>query len=72
VRTGKIKMYDEKRGFGFITIDGTKREDIFVHISEVTPKTEEGLKVGQRVSFETGDSDRGPRAVNVQILGEAV
>ena len=50
-KTGKVKWFDESKGFGFIqTDDGSG--DIFVHISAVEKAGWRTLKEGQKVSFE--------------------
>ena len=60
---GTIKTLTEK-GFGFITPeDGAK--DLFFHSSALVDVTYDELSVGDKVSFETESSDKGPRAVNV-------
>lgn len=61
---GKIKTLTEK-GFGFITPDGGDK-DVFFHSSALAGIEFNDLQVGDAVSFETEDSDKGPRAVNVQ------
>jgi CspA family cold shock protein len=60
---GAIKTLTEK-GFGFITVDGEEK-DLFFHKNELKGVTFEELKVGDRVSFEKADSEKGPNAVNV-------
>lgn len=62
--TGTIKNLTDK-GFGFITAEGQEKE-IFFHSSALVGVTYDELNVGDTVSFETEDSDKGPRAVNVQ------
>lgn len=62
--TGKIKTLTEK-GFGFITPDGGDK-DVFFHSSALVGLEFNDLQVGDAVSFETEESDKGPRAVNVQ------
>lgn len=61
---GKIKTLTEK-GFGFITPDGGDK-DVFFHSSALVGCDFNELQVGDAVSFETEQSDKGPRAVNVQ------
>lgn len=58
---GKIKWYNETKGFGFIEVEGQK--DVFVHKSALP----EGLKVteGDEVNFEIGDSPKGPQATSI-------
>ena len=63
--TGTIKTLTDK-GFGFITPDDEEKE-IFFHSSALVGVTYDELNVGDTVSFETEDSDKGPRAVDVQI-----
>jgi len=61
---GEIKRLTDK-GFGFITPeDGSK--DVFFHSSALVGASYNDLRVGDKVSFETEDSDKGPRAANVQ------
>ncbi len=62
--TGTIKTLTDK-GFGFISVEGQEKE-VFFHTSALVGVTYDELNVGDTVSFETEDSDKGPRAVNVQ------
>ncbi len=62
--TGSIKRLTDK-GFGFIAPDGGDK-DVFFHHSSLVGVTFEELREGDKVSFETEDSEKGPRAVNVQ------
>lgn len=61
--TGKIKTLTGK-GFGFIARDG-EAKDLFFHAKELQGVTYEELQVGDTVSFEVGQSDKGPNAVKV-------
>jgi CspA family cold shock protein len=61
---GEIKRLTDK-GFGFITPDGGAR-DVFFHSSALVDVTYDQLKVGDKVTFETEDSDKGPRAKDVR------
>lgn len=61
--TGRIKKLHEK-GFGFIA--GPNGSDIFFHSTGVPDKMFDRLQVGQLVSYETENSDKGPRATNVR------
>ena len=60
---GTIKRVTDK-GFGFISTDEAEG-DIFFHFSALNGVTFEELKEGDAVTFDTEDSDRGPRAINV-------
>lgn len=59
---GKVKFYNELKGFGFITGDDEK--DYFVHQSGLA----EGVRLRDedRVVFDTETNDRGLKAVNVK------
>ena len=59
---GKVKWYNSRKGFGFI--EGEDGKDIFVHRSSIA----EGifLNEGDKVEYETEDSDRGPKAINIK------
>lgn len=60
--TGKIKTL--KNGFGFIAPDDGSN-DVFFHMSELQGVEFNSLQLGQAVSYETADSDKGPKAVGV-------
>jgi CspA family cold shock protein len=62
---GKVKWFNAKRGFGFITPDGG--DDVFVHYSDIAGKGYRNLEEGQRVKFRVEGSERGPKAVDVQL-----
>ena len=62
--TGTIKTLTEK-GFGFITVPWQEKE-VFFHSSALVGVTYTDLKVGDAVSLDIEQSDKGPRAVNVQ------
>lgn len=49
--SGKIKMWNEDRGFGFISRDD-KQPDAFVHISGFDPHCRDRIEVGVRVQFD--------------------
>ena len=60
---GTIKKLTDKN-FGFISTEGSDK-DIFFHSNELQGITFEELQEGDAVTFETADSDKGPKAVNV-------
>ena len=66
VPEGKVKWFNEKKGFGFIEQDGGK--DLFVHHSAITGEGFKTLSEGQRVRFEVEETPKGPKAKNVQII----
>ncbi len=61
--TGTVKWFNDEKGFGFITPDEAGR-DLFVHQSQVEGGA--SLTDGAKVEFESEESDKGPRAVNVR------
>jgi CspA family cold shock protein len=63
-KTGKVKFFNEDKGFGFIKEDGSEKEH-FVHISGIN---EETLKQDDEVSFELVEGRKGLNAVNVSLI----
>ncbi|MBA2240537.1 MAG: cold shock domain-containing protein [Solirubrobacterales bacterium] len=62
--SGTVKWFNDEKGFGFITPDDPGK-DLFVHYSQIEGGT---LADGAKVEFESQDSDRGPRAINVKNI----
>ncbi|MEK7546455.1 MAG: cold shock domain-containing protein [Patescibacteria group bacterium] len=62
--TGSVKTMNEK-GFGFITPDDGGK-DLFFHQTGLVGVNFDELKSGDKVSFDTEESEKGPRATNVQ------
>ncbi len=60
--TGKVKFFDEVKGFGFITPDSGEK-DLFVHMSAITTGY---INDGDSVEFEIGEGQKGPCAVQVK------
>jgi cold shock protein len=61
--TGTIKTLTD-RGFGFIAREGGER-DLFFHSKELNGVAFDDLKVGDALSFEIAEGEKGPSAVNV-------
>jgi cold shock protein len=62
--SGKVKWFDNKRGFGFIAQE--TGQDVFVHYSCITGNGYKTLQEGEPVNFELVSSDKGPKALNVE------
>ena len=63
---GVVKWFNEKKGYGFISMEDGK--DIFVHYSSISTPGFKTLAEGDKVSFDIEDGNRGPVAKNVQKL----
>ncbi|MBA4248143.1 MAG: cold-shock protein [Microbacterium sp.] len=62
--TGKVKFYDQEKGFGFIASD--EGDEVFLHASALP----EGavVKAGTKLEFGIADGKRGAQALSVRIL----
>src|SRR4029077_19727432 len=61
--TGKVKWFNNAKGYGFIERDGGS--DVFVHYSAIQGDGFRSLEEGQAVEFEIVDGPKGPQAGNV-------
>ena len=62
-KTGTVKWFDTKKGYGFIELEGNK--DVFVHFSEINEEGYKSLRDGEAVEFDIEKDDSGERAKNV-------
>ncbi len=68
MRTGKVKWFNAKKGYGFIT--DSEGEDVFVHFSALNMEGFKVLDDGDAVEFEVVEGEKGPQAANVtKIVG---
>lgn len=63
MQEGKVKFFNEAKGFGFIT-PTNGGEDVFVHHSGLI----DGIKEGDSVQYETEQGRKGITAVNVKVM----
>jgi CspA family cold shock protein len=63
---GKVKWFNDGKGYGFIEQDGGK--DLFVHHSGIQGEGFKSLAEGDRVSFDVTQGAKGPAADNVRKL----
>ena len=61
--SGKIKVWNQGSGWGFIESDNG--EDYFLNVKNL--RAGQDIKVGVRVKFDTEESQRGPQAINVTL-----
>ena len=63
--TGKIKWFNSKKGYGFITEDGTEK-DIFLHVSALEESKLKNLKEDQKLEFEIKEEKNKLQAINLK------
>ena len=63
---GKVKWFNEKKGYGFITTEEGK--DVFVHFSAIQGEGFKSLISGDGVECEVPQGPKGPQAANVKVI----
>lgn len=66
--TGKVRFYNDEKGFGFLSSD--EGADVYVH-SSALPEGATTLKRGARVEFDIAQGRRGDQALHVRLLEPA-
>lgn len=60
---GKVKMFNQEKGYGFITLEDGK--DVFFHYSQLLMDGFKTIDAGADVEFEIEETERGPQAQNI-------
>ncbi|MCF8060622.1 MAG: cold shock domain-containing protein [Bacteriovoracaceae bacterium] len=66
VHTGRIKFFEEQKGFGFIAPEDDM-EDLFFHASALTDKE---VHDHDRVEFEVSEGPKGPVAIRIRVVDQ--
>jgi CspA family cold shock protein len=68
--TGKVKWFNNAKGYGFIRPD-EGGDDLFVHYSYIQMEGYKSLKAGQPINYETREAPKGLHAVNITLNEDA-
>ncbi|EME7173895.1 cold-shock protein [Enterococcus hirae] len=66
MKTGTVKWFDNKKGYGFIA--GEDGKDIFVHYTAILTEGFKTLEEGQPVQYDVVEGKRGLQASNVTVF----
>ena len=62
---GKVKWFNNQKGYGFVLPDGDEGRDVFVHYSAIQGEGYKSLTTAQEVEFELVQGPKGDMAINV-------
>ena len=63
--SGKVKWFNSKKGYGFITDDETNK-DVFLHVSELENSKLRVLKEEQKITYDIKEEKNKPQAINIK------
>lgn len=69
---GRVKWFNNDKGYGFIEYDGVSNEDVFVHYSAIDQEGYRSLKEGEIVDFTLIETAKGSQAINVKEVNAVV
>ncbi|MES2821430.1 MAG: cold shock domain-containing protein CspD [Pseudomonadota bacterium] len=69
--SGKVKWFNNAKGYGFILADG-RDEDLFAHYSAIQMDGYKTLKAGQPVKFDIIQGPKGLHAVNISSMSASL
>lgn len=65
---GRVKWFNDTKGYGFIGSDGNSEKDLFVHYSSIRGEGHRSLKQGALVEFDVVESGKGQQASDVVVV----
>ena len=64
--SGKVKWFNSKKGYGFITLDDNSEKDVFLHVSALEKSKFRILKENQKIQFEIKEERGKLQAINLK------
>ena len=64
--SGRVKWFDAKKGYGFITMDENNEKDVFLHVSALEKSKLRVLKENQKIQFEIKEERGKLQAINLK------
>tara|TARA_Y100001936_G_C15757768_1_gene499585 strand:+ start:457 stop:669 length:213 start_codon:yes stop_codon:yes gene_type:complete len=64
--SGRVKWFDAKKGYGFITMDENNEKDVFLHVSALEKSKLRVLKENQKIQFEIKEERGKLQAINLE------
>jgi len=65
-KEGTVKWFNSSKGYGFISQESG--DDVFVHYQQIISDGFKTLEEGQKVEFTLGEGEKGPQAIEVEVL----